>query len=39
MLGLLEITSGYAEGVCFEQVDQMDQASNTASTSAEILWC
>ena len=39
MLGLLEITSGYAGDICFEQVDQIEQAINAASTSAEILWC
>jgi hypothetical protein len=37
MLGLLEITSGYAGDICFEQVDQMDQAIDAAFTSAEIL--
>ncbi len=39
MLGLLEITSGYAGDICFEHVDQMEQAINAASTSAETLWC
>ena len=37
MLGLLEITSGYAGDICFEQVDQMDQAIDAACPSAEIL--